>query len=103
WRHQSADDVEQGRLAAAARPDQAEQLAARDVERGLSYLPHVAGVAFLAELMRDAPDPDRDGASGHAISPRDRHARAWPAHPSSFPTDARATGRGGLCSIPRSL
>ena len=61
-RHQAADDVEQGGLAAAARPDQTEQLAARDVERGVAQREHVAGVAFLAELMGDVLDPDRDFA-----------------------------------------
>ena len=34
-RQQAADHVEQRALAAAARPDQAEQFAARDVERGV--------------------------------------------------------------------
>jgi hypothetical protein len=33
--HQSAHDAEQRALAAAARPDQAQQLAAPDIERGV--------------------------------------------------------------------
>src|SRR5262249_48215120 len=68
-RHPPADDVEQGRLAAAARPDEAKELAARNVERGVAQRAHVAGVALLAELMRDAPDPDRDGARSHGSDP----------------------------------
>jgi len=78
-RHQPADDVEQGRLAAAARPDQAEELAARHVERGVAQRPHVAGVAFLAELMRDAPDSDRDFIGAHACGPgsQSRLPRVW--------------------------
>src|SRR6516165_6854094 len=68
-RHQPADDVEQGRLAAAARPDQAKELAARDVERGVAQRAYVSGVALLAELMRDAPDPDRDFIGAHDYGP----------------------------------
>ena len=59
-RHQAADDVEQRGLAAAARPDQAEQLAARDVERGVAEREDRAGGALLAELVGDVLDPDRD-------------------------------------------
>jgi hypothetical protein len=69
-RHQAADDVEQGRLAAAARPDQAEELAAPDVERGVAQGAHVMGVARLAELVRDALDPDRGALGAHARSAR---------------------------------
>ena len=58
-RQQAADHVEQRALAAAARPDQAEQLAARDVERGVLQRLHELRVARLAELVRDVPDADR--------------------------------------------
>src|SRR5215470_10486877 len=69
-RDQAADDVEQRRLATAARPDQAEELAARDVERGVAQRAHVAGLARLAELMRDVLDPDRRlAASSHHPPP----------------------------------
>ena len=66
---QAADHVEQRGLAAAARPDQAQQLAARDVERGVAQRQHVARVALLAEVMRDVLDPDRDLAR-HRIAVR---------------------------------
>ena len=52
------------------------QSAARDVERGVAQRPHVAGVAFLAEVMRDILS-DRDGASG--LAPGSSCA-SWPAH-----------------------
>src|SRR5262249_51890508 len=88
-RHQPADDVEQGRLAAAARPDQAEELAARDVERGVAQRAHVAGVALFAELMRDAPDPDRDLIGTHEYGPGSRSRLAG--------------GRLGLLPLPTEL
>ena len=62
---QAADHVEQRALAAAARPDQAEQLAARDVERGVGERANVKRLAGLAELVRDIPDAYRDIARGH--------------------------------------
>ena len=57
--HQAADDVEQRALAAAARPDQAQQLAAPDIERGVEQRPHIAGAALLAERLGHAPNPNR--------------------------------------------
>src|SRR3984957_14362401 len=54
--HQSAHDAEKRALAAAARPDQAQELAAPYVERGVEQRPHVAGAALLAELMGDPPN-----------------------------------------------
>ena len=64
-RQQPADHVEQRALAAAARPDQAEQLAAHDVEIGVEQRAHMECVARLAELVRDVLDADRDIARGH--------------------------------------
>ena len=64
-RQQAADHVEQRALAAAARPDQAEQFAARDVERGVRQRLHELRVARLAELVRDVSDADGGVARGH--------------------------------------
>ncbi len=73
-RDEAAEDVEQRRLSAAARSDQAEQLAARDLERGPAQRADVAGLGRFAELMRDADDPDRDLIGSHAFR-QDRYAR----------------------------
>src|SRR5882757_573659 len=64
-RHEATDDIEQGRLAAAARADQAKKLAACDVERRVTQRLHMPNVALLAELMRDVPHTDGDVA-GHS-------------------------------------
>src|SRR5580700_10047283 len=65
WRHQAADDVEQRGLAAAARPDQAEQFAAGDVERRVGKRADMLRLARLAELVRDVFDADRGVARRH--------------------------------------
>src|SRR5262249_19031699 len=88
-----ADDVEQGRLAAAARPDQAKELAARDVERGVAQRTYVSGVALLAELMRDAPDPDRDFIGAHDYGPGSQSRRLAIASLILSPLPARFLGR----------
>ena len=77
-RQQAADHVEQRALAAAARPDQAEQLAARDIERGVLQRLHELRVARLAELMRDVPDLDRDVALISAVPRMQRVAMPSP-------------------------
>ena len=64
-RQQAADHVEQRALAAAARPDQAQQFAAHDVERGVEQRAHMKRVAGLAEFVRDALDPYRGVARCH--------------------------------------
>ena len=46
-------------LAAAARADQAQELAARDIERSVGQRPHVALLALIAELMGNAANLDR--------------------------------------------
>ena len=62
---QSADHVEERALAAAARPDQAQQLAARHLERGVEQRAHETLLARLAELMGNAAHPDRDFLRDH--------------------------------------
>src|SRR5262249_8050229 len=101
----------------AARPDQAKELAARNVERGVAQRAHVAGVALLAELMRDAPDPDRDFIGAHeyglgcnhalrgaesvcSLSPRERGGVRGSGL-SIDPTPLSPTGRGSPPSLPR--
>src|SRR5262249_61881740 len=75
-RQQAADDIEKRALATAARSDQANELAAPDVERGSLQRLHEASVPRLAELMRDVPDSNRDVALCHFASLKFRLASA---------------------------
>ena len=81
-RHQAADDIEERALAAAARADQAQKLAARDIERSVGQRPHEALLALLAELMGNAANLDRGLSRRHPVTqcaPRPkRRARAPP-------------------------
>ena len=82
-RQQSADHVEQRALAAAARADQAQQFAARNVERGVEQRADELRIARLAELVRDVPDFDRGVARRHFALVR--FALALPARRFGFP------------------
>src|SRR5206468_4673290 len=71
--------------AATRRPDQAQELAAVDVEGGFQHGAHELGAALLTELVRDIAHPDRKVVSrhGHPRSTVNRIGRSpsassWP-------------------------
>src|SRR5208282_5636150 len=64
-RQQAADDVKQRALAAAARADQTQKLAAGNVEGGIEQGADMLRLARLAELVGDAFDADCDIARCH--------------------------------------
>src|ERR1700730_11700379 len=66
--HQTADDVEKRALTAAAWPDEAQQLAARNIERGIRKRPYKAPVVLLAELMENTANLDRGLSRRHPVT-----------------------------------
>src|SRR4029077_4912230 len=87
---QSAHDVEACALAAARWSDQAQERAARDVERSVEQRPHVARLTLLAESMGDVLDPDRSVVGTHVLH--------WSACRSLAVTSSEGTARYRACS-----
>src|SRR5262249_4498126 len=69
-RQQPADHVEQRALSAAGGSDQTEQLAARDLERGVEQRLDGARLALLAEAVRHAVDADGGVHAARPGSPK---------------------------------
>src|SRR5262249_54696810 len=66
--HQATHDVEERALAAAAWPDEAQQLALRDIERGVGKRPHKTLFAFVAESVKNAASLDRRFRRRHPVT-----------------------------------
>jgi len=65
---QAADDIEQRAFAAAARSDQAQKLAAANIQRRIAESVNMLIVSFRAKVVGHIPDADRDAVRVHVAA-----------------------------------